>query len=130
MSTRDRSQLSPNHPNPLPARGDVWIVTFDPTKGDEIRKNRPAIVISTDAYTPLRTKIVVPVTSWQDKYADLRWMVKIPADERNGLERDSAADALQIRCVSYERFVSRLGILHATTLDDIAATVAIILELQ
>lgn len=130
MTIRDINQSSPNLSNPLPVRGEVWRVTFDPTKGDEIRKNRPAVVISTDAYTPLRTKIVVPITSWQEKFVNLRWMVKIPADDLNGLERDSAADTLQIRCVSYERFVSKLGTLQATTVDNIATTVAIIIEVQ
>ena len=88
----------------LPIRGDVWLVEFDPVKGDEIRKSRPAIVISSDAFRPLKTKLVIPLTSWQEKFEISQWMVKIVADASNGLDHDSAADALQLRCVSYERF--------------------------
>lgn len=117
-------------PAPVPARGEVWRVEFDPVKGDEIRKNRPAIVLSTDAFNPLRTKIVVPLTSWQDKFTNAQWMVKIVADAKNGLERDSAADALQLRCVSYERFASKLGMISALILDEIAAAIAIVIEFQ
>ena len=117
-------------PNAIPARGEVWRVEFDPVKGDEIRKNRPAVVVSTDAFNPLRTKIVVPLTSWQDKFASAQWMVKIVADARNGLEHDSAVDALQIRCVSYERFVSKLGMIPALVLDEITAAIAIVIEFQ
>ena len=115
---------------PVPARGEVWLVEFDPVKGDEIRKSRPAVVVSTDAFNPLRTKIAVPLTSWQGKFTSAQWMVKIVADARNGLECDSAADALQLRCVSYERFVSKLGMIPAPVLDEIAAAIAIVIEFQ
>ncbi len=114
----------------LPVRGGIWRVEFDPVKGDEIRKSRPAIVISSDAFKPLKTKLVVPLTSWQDKFAISQWMVKIVADASNGLEHDSAADALQLRCVSYERFTLKLGTVPALVLDEIAAAIAIVIEFQ
>jgi mRNA interferase MazF len=114
----------------LPARGDVWLVGFDPVKGDEIKKSRPAVVISTDAINPLKTKLVVPLTSWQEKFANAQWMVKIIADASNGLEHDSAADALQLRCVSYQRFISKLGMVPVPILDEIAAAIAIVIEFQ
>jgi mRNA interferase MazF len=114
----------------LPVRGDVWLIEFNPVKGDEIRKSRPAIVISSDAFSPLKTKLVVPLTSWQEKFVTAQWMVKIVADASNGLEYDSAADALQLRCVSYQRFVSKLGVVPAPILDEIAAAIAIVIEFQ
>ena len=114
----------------LPVRGEVWRVEFDPVKGDEIRKSRPAIVISSDAFKPLKTKLVVPLTGWQEKFAISQWMVKIVADASNGLDHDSAADALQLRCVSYQRFISKLGIVPAPILDEIAAAIAIVVEFQ
>lgn len=111
-------------------RGEVWRVEFDPAKGDEIRKSRPAIVISSDAFKPLKTKLVVPLTSWQEKFAISQWMVKIVADASNGLDHDSAADALQLRCVSYERFTLKLGAVPAPVLDEITAAIAIVIEFQ
>ena len=114
----------------LPARGDVWRIEFDPVKGDEIRKSRPAVVISTDAFNPLKTKLVVPLTSWQEKFANAQWMVKIIASSSNGLEHVSAADALQLRCVSYERFISKLGVVPAQVLDEITSAIAIVIEFQ
>lgn len=114
----------------VPARGDVWSLGFDPVKGDEIRKIRPAIVISGNSFIPLKTKLVIPLTSWQDKFAVSEWMVKVVADANNGLDHDSAADTLQLRCVSYERFIARLGMVHASILDEIAAAIAIVIELQ
>ena len=112
-----------------PLRGEVWLVDFDPVKGDEIMKSRPAIVLSSDAIRPLKIKLVAPLTSWQEKFATCLWMVKIIADVSNGLERDSAADALQLRCVSYERFTSKLGVVPGLILDEITSAVAIVIEI-
>lgn len=114
----------------LPLRGEVWRVGFNPTKGDEIQKLRPAVVISTDSFNPLKTKLVVPLTTWQDRFSNAQWMVKIVADDINGLGHDSAADALQVRCVSYERFMTKLGVIRASVLDEIATAIAIVIEFE
>lgn len=114
----------------LPLRGEVWRVEFNPVKGDEIKKLRPAIVISTDSFNPLKTKLVVPLTTWQEKFSNAQWMVRIVADANNSLDHDSAADALQLRCVSYERFITKLGMIQASVLDEIATAIAIVIEFQ
>ena len=113
-----------------PLRGEVWRVEFNPTKGDEIQKLRPAVVISTDSFNPLKTKLVVPLTTWQERFSNAQWMVRIVADDSNGLDHDSAADALQLRCVSYERFITKLGVIQASVLDEIATAIAIVIEFQ
>ena len=45
-------------------RGEVWWVEFDPAIGSEIRKTRPAVIVSNDAANRnLSRLVVVPVTS-------------------------------------------------------------------
>ena len=56
---------------PPPLRGEIWLVQFDPSVGAEIRKLRPAVVISLDAIGRLPLRIVVPLTDWQDPFAKL-----------------------------------------------------------
>jgi len=113
-----------------PCRGEVWRVKFDPTKGNEIAKSRPAIVVSSDAVGKLAIKIVIPVTTWKDNFASNIWMVRLEPDESNGLNNVSTADALQIRSVSLERFVEKLGQVSSEVLDDITAAIAIVVEYQ
>jgi mRNA interferase MazF len=49
---------------PEPRRGEVWWVAFDPSLGGEIRKTRPAIVVSNDTANHLLNRIqVIPITS-------------------------------------------------------------------
>jgi mRNA interferase MazF len=43
-------------------------VDFDPTKGAEIQKRRPAVVISSDAVGKLPLKLVAPVTNWSSAF--------------------------------------------------------------
>src|SRR3954470_2457677 len=94
---------------PAPRRGEVWLVDFDPAVGAEIRKVRPAVVISLDAIGRLPLRMVVPVTDWKPAYASYPWFVELPASPANGLTKDSGADAFQTKSVSQARFVRRLG---------------------
>lgn len=48
-----------------PKRGEVWRVNFDPTIGTEIKKTRPAVVISSDAVGKLPIKLVAPIIDWK-----------------------------------------------------------------
>jgi mRNA interferase MazF len=111
-----------------PARGEVWWVDLDPTRGSETCKTRPAVVISTDAVSVLPVRLVVPLTEWKDKHADAIWRLPVAPSSKNGLTKKSAADALQVRCVSIDRFKQRTGRLEADTLAEISAAIALLVE--
>jgi mRNA interferase MazF len=53
-------------------RGQVWWVAFDPTVGSEIRKTRPAVVVSADGLNRARrTVVVVPLSTGPDAHPPL-----------------------------------------------------------
>jgi mRNA interferase MazF len=103
-------------------------VSFDPTIGAEIRKTRPAVVVSSDGVGRLPVKLVAPITEWKDAFGDCAWLVRIEPNPQNGLGKTSAADVLQLRGMDLRRFVSRLGRLPPDLLDEIAAAIAIVVE--
>ncbi|GAB7027416.1 type II toxin-antitoxin system PemK/MazF family toxin [Geotalea toluenoxydans] len=111
-----------------PCRGDIWLVNLDPTIGAEIKKTRPAVIISSDAAGKLPIKLIVPITDWKDAFLGNLWHVRIDPDSRNGLSKTSAADALQVRGVDQRRLVKRLGRLSAQEVEDVSAAIAMVVE--
>ncbi len=89
-------------------RGDVWWVSFDPSLGGEIRKTRPAIVLSNNAANiALNRVVVVPLTSQTTKI--------YPGEALITLEgKQSKAMADQIITASKQRLRSRIGSLSAS----------------
>jgi mRNA interferase MazF len=91
------------------ARGDVFLVALNPTRGVEIRKTRPCVVISPDELNEhLRTFIVAPMTTGGHAYP-----FRVPCRFRR---RSGHVVLDQIRTVDRERLVKRLGALSAFTL--------------
>ena len=85
-----------------PRRFEVYLVSFDPTLGAEIRKTRPAVIVSPDeANRHLRTVIVVPLTSASRGYPS---RVAMRFQGRDG---EAAID--QMRSIDRQRLVRRLG---------------------
>jgi len=82
---------------------------LDPTVGAEIKKTRPAVIVSDDAVGILPLKVIVPITEWKDRCAVAPWLVRLDPDAENGLDKPSAAAAFPVRSVAHERFVERLG---------------------
>ena len=113
-----------------PKRGEVWTVDFDPTKGAEIQKQRPAVVISSDAVGKLPLKLVVPITNWSSTFESNLWHVRLEPNTTNGLSKTSAADALQIRSVSVDRFMNRRGRITQQELEEIVEAVAAVIEFR
>jgi mRNA interferase MazF len=51
-------------------QGEVWQITLDPAVGAEIKKKRPALIISADALGKLPLKIITPITDWKEHFTD------------------------------------------------------------
>lgn len=112
----------------MPKRGEIWLVNFDPTLGAEIKKVRPAVIISSDAVGKLPIKLIAPITDWKPYFSQNFWPVKIDPDATNGLSKVSAIDALQLRGVDLQRFIRRLGNVSEVTMLEIAAAIVAVIE--
>lgn len=111
-------------------RGEVWDVRFDPSEGDEIRKIRPAVVLTVAGAGRIQLQIVVPLTGWQPQFSRYFWMVNLKPTPANGLAKESAADAFQVKSVSMNRFQKKLGVLTADEVEEIVAAVALCIGYQ
>ena len=120
----------PDVPTAPPTRGEVWLVRLPRAVGAELQRVRPAVIVNSPVFDALPVRIVVPLTTWHADFQSSGNKLLIEAHDRNGLDADSAADFLQVRSVSVERLVSRLGALDAELVEEIVAGVVIALDYQ
>ena len=100
---------------------------LDPTIGAEIRKTRPAVIVSEDAIGTQPLRAIVPLTDWK-KHDDVApWLIGITPDANNGLSKASAADSFQIRSVSQVRFVRCLGKITSDQMKQILEAIEIVI---
>jgi mRNA interferase MazF len=91
----------------FPKRGEIWRINFDPTLGGEIRKTRPAVIISNDQNNRYSlTVTVLPVT---DKGEEVFPFEVFLPQETEGLKKDSKIKCQQIRTLDKIRLVKFLG---------------------
>jgi mRNA interferase MazF len=111
-------------------RGEVWLINLDPTIGAELKKTRPAVIVNDNAVGLLPLKVIVPLTTWKEHYRQAPWLVRIEPHPDNGLDKPSAADAFQVRSLSQERLVRRLGRLTAAEMKSISTALALVLNIE
>lgn len=109
-------------------RGDIWLVSLNPTKGHEMQKCRPCVVISQDTLHHLPLKIICPITEWQEKYSVSHWHITLESNSSTGLNKRSLVDSFQIRCIDEKRFIKRIGVVNEEELLDIVSAVALIID--
>lgn len=99
------------------SRFEVYLVRLDPTRGHEIRKTRPCLIISPDEMNRhIETVIVAPMTTKGRAYP-----TRIPV-KFQGKAGQIVLD--QIRTVDKARLVKRLGRIHQATTDQVLALLA------
>ena len=112
----------------FPKRGEVYLVSFDPTLGAEIRKTRPALVIQNDVanrWSPIT--IVAAISSRSDEPT---YPTDVPVDPPEGSLRAASVVLLnQLRSIDRRRLVRRIGRLRPDTIKRVDRALQISLGL-
>src|SRR6202158_6217382 len=94
-------------------RGEIRLVDFEPTRGAEANKRRPAVIVSNDGANITATRLgrgvvtVVPVTSNVERIYPFQVLLAAAA---TGLQRDSKVQAEQVHSVAVERIGGRVAV--------------------
>ncbi len=113
-------------------RGDIYWVDLEPTRGTEASKQRPAVVVSNDVANLTATRLgrggitVVPVTSNVDRIYPFQVAL---ASVATGLDRESKAQAEQVRSIDVERVGAKIGVVPDTALLQLDAALRLHLAL-
>jgi mRNA interferase MazF len=101
----------------------VWWVDLDPTRGSEIRKSRPAVVLSADGLNQVRrTVVVVPMSTGPTPRPPI-----VVATASAGA--DSVAVCDQVRAVDKSRLIRKDGVLTSADLRAVENGVRAVLAL-
>lgn len=85
-------------------RGEIWLVNFDPSIGSEIKKTRPAVILSGQPFNRFRrTLIVIPISSAHEQ-TEFPLLVAI-----RSTGKPSVAVVDQIKAAAKERFIRKIG---------------------
>ena len=109
--------------------GSIWLVSFDPSIGIEIRKTRPAVIISGTAFNQRSKVTVLPITSANPSDRLLPVIVPLVPSVTNGLSSNSFVVCVDPMTFDKRRLIQCLGQIEPNQLEEIQQILVRYLEL-
>jgi mRNA interferase MazF len=110
-------------------QGEIWDI--NPALDKEVSEGRcSVIIINDDTIDIIPTRVIVPLTEWQDKFEDAIWLIRIDPNDENNLDKTSAVDAFQLHTIPTTRFRKKIGMLSVMELANIKNAVKAIINAE
>ncbi len=107
----------------IPRRGEIWWINFDPSIGGEIKKTRPAVIVSNDiANNALNRVQVIPLTSVIKNIYPAECLITLQG-------KQSKAMADQLATISKLRLSTKVGAVTAQEMDEVGRVIRLQLGL-
>ena len=111
-------------------QGEIWDINPGTNQATASGKRCPVIIINDDSIDIIPTRVIVPLTEWDDKFEDAIWLVRVEPNDENNLGRISAVDALQLHTIPTARFIKKIGMLSALELQQVKDAVKAIISAE
>jgi mRNA interferase MazF len=104
-------------------RGEIYWIELDPTLGTEIKKTRPCLILSINAYNKKMPRVIIfPITSQIQNIYPFQILVDV-----NGKKGKVMTD--QVRCVDKIRIKGKIGELDSLKIQEVEASIKLCLGL-
>ena len=112
--------------------GSIWLVCFDPSVGTEIKKTRPALIVSPTDFNQVRSKVtLLPISSTVVKAKKIApVVVRVKASPENGLNSDSTIVAIEPSTFDKGRLIKYLGQLESHWFEEVKGILKLYLDLS
>ena len=110
--------------------GDIYTVNFNSRSGDTSNKAIPVVILSEGHDRYLKQAIVAPVIDWEHHLDKNPFFVALEPDSFRGLETRSMIDCYQLRVVSHERFMKKIGTISKDEMNQVKKSISLILNIE
>jgi mRNA interferase MazF len=111
-------------------QGEIWDITLDNNNETDRGEKCSVIVINDDTISILPSRVIVPLTDWQDKFDKAIWLIRVDPNDENNLDRISAVDAFQVQTIPTIRFIKKIGMVSFEELQHIRNAVKAIINAE
>lgn len=111
-------------------QGEIWDINLDEGYETERGAKCSVIIINDDTIGVLPSRVILPLTEWQDKFVDAVWLIRVDPNDENNLDRASAVDAFQMHTIPVTRFIKKIGKVSVQELQHIKNAVKAIISAE
>ncbi len=112
-------------------RGEIYNVDLNPTRGSEMQKARPCIIVSNDIINANGSVVIIcPITDSYGKFSPMHIRISGAEVKEAGLEKESVIHCGQVRAIDKERIGHKIGKLNNERINELSKGLRIVMDLD